>query len=262
MTFSIARYAESAAPVQTGDLDMSDFAERPLSPDTLRVLRYMCDVESHTVCYLRDMLLTPGHKDPQVTAFLTMWNYEEYWHGEVLADVLTAHGIATGDAHVRSVRLRQGWKDKTDPLVQAMAANLIGEAFVATHMTWGAVNEWLTHTGYTRLAAIEDHPVLTELLSRIARQETRHIAFYTTQARHRLGNSALARRITRWALAHRWRPVGATIMPTAEVRHLIRHLLGGPDGLAAARRIDAKIDTLPGLAGLGLVQRRVQQLLL
>ncbi len=40
----------------------------------------MCDVESHTVCYLRDLLVTPSHADPEVTTFLTMWNYEEYWH--------------------------------------------------------------------------------------------------------------------------------------------------------------------------------------
>ena len=28
--------------------------------------------------------------DPQVTTFLTMWAYEDYWHGEALAAVSTA----------------------------------------------------------------------------------------------------------------------------------------------------------------------------
>jgi hypothetical protein len=262
MSFQVEKYARDAAPVRYDDIDLTAaFRDRPLSADTLRVLRYMCDIESHTICYLRDVLVTPSHTDPEVTTFLTMWNYEEYWHGEVLADILAAHGIATGPDHVRHLRLRQGWRDRLAPVRQAVLANLIGDDFVATHMSWGAINEWLTFAGYTRLSAIENHPVLTEVLSRIAAQETRHIGFYATQARTRLAASVRARRLTRLALSLAWQPVGANVMPTAEVRHLVRHLLGGRDGMEAARRIDARIDTLPGLAGLELVQRRAAKLL-
>ncbi len=261
MSFSVDNYARTAAPVRWDDIDLSVFRDRPLTPDTLRVLRYMCDVESHTVCYLRDLLVTPSHTDPEVTTFLTMWNYEEYWHGELLADVLATHGIPTGAAHVRQLRHRQGWKDKLAPIKQSLLANLVGEDFVATHMSWGAVNEWLTHAGYTRLMQIENHPTLTKILSRIATQETRHIAFYATQARERLAASPRARRLTRFALSKAWQPVGANVMPKSEVQHLVSHLLGGPDGLDAADRIDARIDTLPGLAGLGLVRDRTSKLL-
>jgi hypothetical protein len=261
MSFSVDKYARTAAPVRWDDIELGAFRDRPLSPGTLRVLRYMCDIESHTVCYLRDVLVTPSHTDPEVTTFLTMWNYEEYWHGEVLADVLAAHGIATGDDHVRAVRLRQGWKDRLSPIRQSVLANLIGDDFVATHMSWGAVNEWLTHAGYLRLTQIERHPVLTEVLSRIAAQETRHIGFYVSQARRRLERSRRARRLTRLALLAAWQPVGANVMPRAEVRHLVSHLLAGDDGLKAAARVDARIDTLPGLEGLRLVQRRVAGLL-
>lgn len=114
MVFSVEQYARAAAPVRSDDIDLDAFAVRPLSPESLRVLRFMCDVEAHTVCYLRDLLVTPSHADPEVTTFLTMGNYEEYWHGEVLAEVLAAHGITTGADHIRSVR----------------------EDFVATHMAW------------------------------------------------------------------------------------------------------------------------------
>ncbi len=262
MSFQVEKYARQAAPVRYDDLDLTTaFRDRPLSSDTLRVLRYMCDIESHTICYLRDVLVTPSHTDPEVTTFLTMWNYEEYWHGEVLADVLAAHGIATGADHIRQVRLRQGWRDRVSPIRQALLANLIGDDFVATHMSWGAVNEWLTFAGYQRLTQIENHPVLSEVLSRIAAQETRHIAFYATQARTRLAASGRARQLTRVALSMAWQPVGANVMPPDEVRHLVRHLLGGADGLAEARRIDARINTLPGLEGLNLVQRRLAKLL-
>ena len=84
---------------------------------------------------------------------------------------------------------------------------------VAVHMTWGAVNEWTTQAGYGRLAAKAKHPVLSELLRRIMRQEGRHIDFYAIGARRRLAASATARRITRFALRRYWAPVGAGVMP-------------------------------------------------
>ncbi len=44
----------------------------------------MHDVEHHTVCYLRDLLLTPAHQDPEITSFLSCWVFEEMWHGEAI----------------------------------------------------------------------------------------------------------------------------------------------------------------------------------
>ena len=260
MAFAIDDFARTAAPVRWDDLDLAGaFADQPLSAGALRCLRYMCDIESYTVCYLRDLLLTPSHNDPEITTFLTMWNYEEYWHGEVLADVLAAHGVATGDDHMREVRERGGWKSKLDPIKQSLLANVIGEDFIATHMTWGAVNEWSTHAGYASLIRIEQHPVLTELLGRIIKQETRHIAFYSGQARERLGRSRKAQRITRFALDKAWNPVGSGVMPEAEVDFLLAYLMGGSQGRAAARKIDQKIAALPGLDGLRIVERALDR---
>ncbi len=256
MTFLVDQYARTAAPIRWDDLELaSAFAERPLSPGALRCLRYMSDVESYTICYLRDLLLTPSHEDPDVTTFLTMWVYEEYWHGEALADVLAAHGIPTGNAHLRDVRARQGLKAKTGPLKQMLLANLLGDDFVATHMTWGALNEWSTHAGYVALTRHEDHPVLTELLRRIIKQETRHVAFYNSQARERLARSRRAQRIARFALDKAWNPVGSGVMPEEEVVFMLSYLMGGAAGRAEARKIDQKLDALPGLAGLHVVER-------
>lgn len=257
MSFDIAAYSQSAAPVTDQDIDYAAFADRPLSPGALRCLRYMSDIESHTICYLRDLLVTPSHADPEVTTFLTMWTYEEYWHGEVLAKVLDAHGIPTGASHIRGVRERLGWRDRLAPVWQALAANVIGTDFVAVHMTWGAINEWSTHAGYARLAARENHPVLSELLRRIMQQETRHVAFYVTQARERLAASRRAQRLTRFALRRFWEPVGAGVMPRTETAFLMRFLFGGEDGntIRLIDRIDEQIHRLPGLSGLRLVRR-------
>ena len=85
MGFDLDTYRSISAKLDTTDIDFSSFRDRPLAPDVLRCLRYMHDVEIHTVCYLRDVLVTQAHKDPDITAFLTMWNYEEHWHGEAIA---------------------------------------------------------------------------------------------------------------------------------------------------------------------------------
>jgi len=93
-----------------------------------------------------------------------------------------------------------------------LGSALLGEDFVAVHMTWGAVNEWSTQTAYDRLIALADHPTLTTLLSRIARQEARHIAFYATGACTRLARSANSGRAIRLALRTLWAPVGSAVL--------------------------------------------------
>ncbi|HEU4947133.1 MAG TPA: ferritin-like domain-containing protein [Kribbella sp.] len=259
MSFDIDHYAQTSTRIRWDDLDLTTFHTTPLSPDALRCLAYMSDVETHTVCYLRDLLVTPSHADPEVTVFLTMWNLEEYWHGEALDDILQHHNIPTGPDHTRAVRTRLGWKDRLAPIRQSLLANLIGQDFIATHMAWGAINEWCAHSAYTRLIHTENHPTLTEILKRIAKQETRHVAFYNTQARNRLQHSRRAQHIARLALRKAWGIVGSTLMPAPEVKHMLGYLYGGPQGLTEARRIDAKIDTLPGQQGLHLVENQLKK---
>ena len=217
----------------------------------------MHDVELHTICYLRDLLVTPAHTDPDVTAFLSGWAFEEMWHGEALGAVLAAHGRPSGAARVGPMRRRLGVRDRIRPYVSQLGSMLVGERLVALHMTWGAVNEWTTQAAYARLAQRADHPVLTELTRRIARQEGRHIDFYASQAQDRLADSPAAQRVVRWALRKLWRPVGSGIMPAAETDFVIRHLYGGPAGAPFVERIDRRIDGLPGQSGLQLVSGAV-----
>ena len=120
MSFQVDEYAKSIVPVRWDDLDLDNFRREPLSGDALRCLRYMSDVETHTVCYLRDLLVTPSHADPEITKFLTMWNFEEYWHGEVLDEVLEVHGVPTGPEHTMALRKRMGWRDRLAPIRQAV----------------------------------------------------------------------------------------------------------------------------------------------
>src|SRR5580658_1299710 len=173
-----------SARLQVDDLDLNSFQDDPLEADVLRCLRYMHDVEGHTMCYLRDVLVTKAHRDPEVTAFLACWSYEEHWHGEAIATVLGAHGELAGPFRLAEVRRRLPKRDAIRPLMFSIGSALTN--LTAVQMTWGAVNEWTTQAGYGRLASKARSPVLNELLRRIMRQEGRHIDFYSAQARLRL----------------------------------------------------------------------------
>ncbi len=254
MALDLEKYISGSEKLRFDDIDFGAFANNPLDEHSLRALRYMHDVEFHTICYLRDLLVTRAHKDPEITAFLTFWAYEEYWHGEAIAKVLTAHGIEAGTPRIESSRGSLGFSDKTSTLISMLASAVLKD-FVAVHMTWGAINEWTTQAGYSQLIARSQHPVLTELLRRIMKQEGRHIDVYLTQANLRLTNNRGAQRLTRWLLKHKWAPVGSGVMPQSETDFMVGFLFGGSDGLGVAERIDRRIDRIPGLNGMRLITR-------
>lgn len=77
--------------------------------------------------------------DPQITAFLSCWSYDELWHGEACSDFLRSYGI----------------EEPIEPRLPD---------FAAIHTMWGAVNELTTLTGYAALIRRSDRPVLHQLL--------------------------------------------------------------------------------------------------
>ena len=261
VTTDIDSLIQRSGRLEVDDIDFEAFRQHPLDPATLRCLRYMHDVEGHTACYLRDLLATRAHRDPEVTAFLACWCYEEHWHGEAIAQVLHAHDEPAGRSRLAESRRRLPRRDALRPVAFTLASALTPH-IVAVHMTWGAVNEWTPQSGYARLAAKAKHPVLSELLRRIMRQEGRHIDFYTSSARQRLADSATARRITRFALRRYWAPVGTGVMPQPELEFLVKHLFGDDEGRVAAQRIDRLVGRLPGLEGLHLIEEALDDVTL
>jgi len=260
MKTTIDSYTSRAGRLNLEGIDFDDFIDQPLAPEALRTLRYMHDVEHHTVCYLRDLLLTPAHQDPEITSFLSCWVFEEMWHGEAIGQVLEAHGESAGAPRIAALREHRRGKEIRSALSTIGSAAFAGQAFIALHMTWGAINEWTTQAGYARLAEKADHPTLRELLKRIMKQEGGHIDFYASEAGRRLSSSPRAQKLTRFALKHAWRPVGSGVMPKEEVGFLVRYLFDGEAGHAMASRIDRRVDRLPGQSDLHLLDTAVSKL--
>ena len=272
--FDLDRYLRNSRKVDLSGIAWDRIRAVPLPSSEARCLAYMMDIESHTAIFLRDLLATRAAHEPDVTAFLSCWVYEELWHGEAFSRFLGEAGYELapdrervwGDAPYPSRYARNAWiRRKLGAGMTSHLATLVGSAvlkdFVALHMTWGTVNELSTLTGYHRLVDRTRHPVLIELLGRIIKDERRHFAFYRSQARTRLASSRQARVVTRWALEHLWAPVGTGVRPQGETDFAVTELFGGPAGLTAAREMDAVLGELPGLAGVRIVERARMQAL-
>jgi rubrerythrin len=267
--FDIDRYLRNSKRLDLSHLDWDDIPNHPLSDGDIMCMHYMMDIESHTVIYLRDLLATRAASDPYVTGFLCCWVYEELWHGEAFSDFLRAYGIElpaepklpdgstplpTRPNRTRHLREQLGAGHRLS-LLPTMLGSMLMRDFVALHMTWGAINELTTLTGYYQLIRRSRHPVLHQMLRRVIQDERRHFAFYRAQAKARLAASKRAGRLVRLALKAFWTPVGAGVKSPEEVDALAIYLFGDSDeGRQAIREIDATVAALPGLEGLRLLE--------
>ena len=152
-------------------------------------------------------------------------------HAVELRGVLARPGARAGAGAARPAGARPAPRPRCGSATSATCSGarpifwLLGHGvrrFPAVHMTWGAINEWTANAAYNRLATIADHPVLTELLGRIMRQEGRH-AGVLRQLRPRPARrtTVAAQRVTPWFLRHQWAPVGNGDVP--QDRDVVRH---------------------------------------
>jgi len=267
--FDLDRYLRASKRVDLSGVRWDRIAEAPIAEAEARCLAYMMDIESHTVVFLRDLLVTRAAYDPDVTAFLSCWVYEELWHGEAFSRFLGEAGwvlapdrerVDAGRAYPSRVgrnlwiRRRLGSKG-TAKMLGTMLGSTAFEDFVALHMTWGAANELSTLTAYHRMIARTENEQLVNLLNAVIKDERRHFAFYRAQARLRLARSRAARVLTRWAMDHLWAIVGTGVRPQAETDFVVLHLFGDPDGRVSAREMDSIIGDLPGMRGCDIFAR-------
>lgn len=253
-SFDLQGFLARSKQIDLSDLDWAGVREHPVSPSEVRSLVYMMDIESHTLCYVRDLLNAEAGTDSDISDFLGCWLYEESYHGRAIERFLREIGVER-PASVCS-RRKPTLMERLEQGATVLLSKVFPKDFVTVYMTWGAIQEHSTLFGYTNLARNTRNPVLAELLRRIARDESRHFGFYYYKAFQGLKNSPIARRLVSFLLRRFWTPVGEGVKPRSEADFLLNFIFDGPEGRAALERIDRTFSRLPGLAWFDLLCRR------
>lgn len=252
--FDLEKYLSNSKKVDISEFDLSRASEYPLSAGEIRCLKYMMDVESSTIVYLRAILRTCAVNDPDTTAFLSCWAYEEYFHGHTIRKFLKASGVNVDAGRYAQVRRDTAFREWLEEIGASFVCQLTRH-FHAAYLTWGAVQELTTLEGYGVLVRRTENPLLRSILSRIIKDERRHFSFYYNKARHHLDNRA-AQRLTSLLLRRFWTPVGSGVKAGSEVNWMIRFVFGDEAGASVAGRIDSTIGRLPGLDWFDLLARQ------
>jgi hypothetical protein len=244
MSFDLEKYLNNSRKVDIKDIDFTSAREHPLTDSEIRCLTYMMDIEAHTIIYLRGLLRTCAIRDPEITAFLGCWLYEEFFHGRALRKFLDAVGVQFPPTRIHEVRRRRSWRERLEEVGASVLCRTARD-FHAVYLAWGAVQELSTLEGYGVLARRTQNPVLAELLRRIIKDERRHFSFYFNKAQVYL-QSRSAQLLTRAILRHFWTPVGDGVKDDADVQWVTQFVFGDAEGAKVAGRIDAGIARLPG----------------
>ena len=253
--FNIEKYIRNSRKLDISDLDLGQASQYPLSDDEIRCLIYMMDIEGHTIVYLKAILNTCAIRDPETTAFLSCWAYEEFFHSYTIRQFLEAYGIPVSTNRMADVQRNASWRVWIEQMGSSLICQ-ISDHFHAVYLTWGAISELTTLEGYGVLAARTRNPILEEILRRLAKDERRHFAFYYNKARVQL-QARNAQRLTKFILQKFWMPVGEGVKPDSEVEWIGNYTLGDDAGAEVASRIDSLIAKLPGMEWFrGLSQTR------
>jgi rubrerythrin len=235
------------------DIDWEAAARAGLTEDEKFVLTYFSDIESQTIMYMRDLLHTSAVDDPDVIGFLSVWNYEEYFHGYALAKLLKVCGVDLEDERIASLKRKSTFMNKVESLASKLISKIYDQKFITMYMTWGAIQEFTTHAGYQRLRETTNNPVLAELTKRIMKQERVHFAWYYNSAMKRLTENPDHQKFTRKMLERYWSPVGAGIKTNDEVKRLFTTLFGNENADSLVDAVDGKLAALPGMEGISIV---------
>ncbi len=139
--FDIDAYLARSGALDLRGIDWTDVPRHPLPAGAIRTLKYMQDIESRTIVYLRSLLATRAIDDPDVARFLACWVYEESFHGLALERFLAAAGHPVGP------RPTPHGHESPAQWLETRVTALLSRAwpdFCAVHMTWGAINELTT----------------------------------------------------------------------------------------------------------------------
>jgi rubrerythrin len=262
----IAQHIAVSDRVDIEDLDWALAREHGLTEREIESLKFFADIESQTVYYFLEVAKLQVARNPELLTFLTMWNYEEYFHSHAITRLMQECGVNIESATERSTKVRAGarMKAKVEDFLQTMMARTMPQKFISLWMFWGALQECLTMQAYEEMIRTTQNPVLAELFRRIAKQERRHFAYYFGQARDRLADNPSHARFCRFIAKHFYAPVGSGVKTEAESAELVARLFPNDRIIEVMSYIERRMAQLPGMAGLDACTRwaaRIQPML-
>ena len=262
MTFETTKdvydWYERQQPVFTKEgiaaIPWDEVRKHTLDERFIPVLLYMRDVETLTDMYHRELQRTPTGKDRYIGRFMERWGVEEVIHGEVLNRFLNEAGVETDEKWQHEVRTNVSNIYNFNTYLLTSLTNLLGRKFTATHMSFGAIHEMSTAQAYRRMDELACHPVLSQILNGIIREESFHTHFYWSVAKLELRKSDLAQQIARFVIRTFYRPVGQGSLHKSRTEYAIRTLFGNDGGLDRLHKtVTQRAQTLPGLESLDKV---------
>ena len=104
----IAQHLAVSHKVEFEDLDWETARRIGITPQEIESLLYFADIESQTVHYFLEVAKLKVSRDPELLTFLTMWNYEEYFHSYAITHFLKQVGVDVESATERATKVRAG----------------------------------------------------------------------------------------------------------------------------------------------------------
>ena len=253
----IAQHIAVSDRVEIEDLDWELARKHGLSAREIESLKFFADIESQTVYYFLEVAKLQVARDPELLTFLTMWNYEEYFHSHAITRLMEECGVKIETATERSTKVRAGarFKAKFEDFMQQLMAKTMPKRFVSLWMFWGALQECLTMQAYEEVIRQTKNPVLAEMFRRIAKQERRHFAYYFGQARNRLLDNPGNQRFCRFIAKHFYAPVGSGVKTDAQSAEIVARLFPNDRIFEVMSYIERRMAQLPGMAGLDACTR-------
>ncbi|MFT3699882.1 MAG: hypothetical protein QM831_42455 [Kofleriaceae bacterium] len=248
----IAQHIAVSQRVQIEDLDWELARKHGLSPAEVESLQFFADIESQTVYYFLEVAKLQVVRDPELLTFLTMWNYEEYFHSHAITRIMQECGVGVANATDRSTNVRKNarFKAKLEDFLQGLIAKFMPKRFVSLWMFWGALQECLTMQAYEEIIRTTKNPVLAEMFKRIAKQERRHFAYYFNQAKDRLADNPKNQKFVRYIVNKFYAPVGGGVKTDEEGAALVAKLFPGERIYEVMSYIERRMAQLPGMGGL------------
>jgi hypothetical protein len=132
-------YLENSDKIETSDLDWEKARAVGLNENEKFILTYFSDIELQTFVYMRMLINMKIALEPDVMAFLTVWNYEEFFHGKILAHLLEVCGLKLEDDRVSKVNAGSRFFERIEATITPLVSKLFSNQFPAVYLSFVAI---------------------------------------------------------------------------------------------------------------------------